>query len=195
MSNDKLVEILGISTKTLYKYFKNKEDLLEQSLDYYYAQQYELLKKMPKDQSAACAFFDIWYNAIVAGYKINNLFYKDLHYYYPELGKKSEAAVIKKFSEQFLLVIQRGIKEGTFQKEIIPEVILENIFVQYEAIARSERFKRFRLSPNDLFLNTIAYYIRGFCTQKGAKELDEHIQSHLITLNGKKPAKNALANN
>ena len=50
MSNDKLVEILGISTKTLYKYFKNKEDLLEQSLNYYYAQQYELLKKMPKDQ-------------------------------------------------------------------------------------------------------------------------------------------------
>ena len=128
MSNDKLVEVLGISTKTLYKYFKNKEDLLEQALDYYYAQQYEGLKKMPADQSAACALFDIWYNAIVAGYKINNLFYKDLHYYYPELGKKSEAAVIKKFSEQFLLIIQRGINKGSFRKEIIPEVVLENIF-------------------------------------------------------------------
>jgi len=192
MSNDKLVEQLGISTKTLYKYFKNKEELLEEALNYYYTQQYEALKKMPADQSAACLLFDLWYEAIVAGHKINTLFYKDLHYYYPELGERSEVAVIKKFSEQFLLIIQRGLDESSFRKEIIPEVALENIFVQYEAIARLERFKRFHLSPNIIFLNTIAHYIRGFCSQKGIEELDEHIQTHLLSLNHKKSTKNAL---
>src|SRR5947207_2030130 len=121
MSNDKLVEQLGISTKTLYKYFQNKEDLLEQALDFYYTQQYEELKKMRADKGAACLLFDIWYTAIVAGNKINNVFYKDLHYYYPELGRKSEVAVTKKFSQQFLLIIQRGIEEGSFRKDIIPE--------------------------------------------------------------------------
>src|SRR5206468_2834274 len=157
MSNDKLVEVLGISTKTLYKYFKTKEDLLEQALDFYYTRQYDALKQRLQElKGTSCLLFDIWYNAVVAGYKINNLFYKDLHYYYPELGKKSEAAVVKKFSEQFLLVIRRGMDDGSFQKEIIPEVILENIFVQYEAIARSDRFKRFRLSPDDILFNTIA---------------------------------------
>src|SRR5437868_15488766 len=101
MSNQKLVELLGISTKTLYKYFKNKEDLLEQALDFYYTQQYEELKKLPTDKNPACILFDIWHVAIVAGYNINTVFYKDLHYYYPELGRKSEAAVTKKFSKQF----------------------------------------------------------------------------------------------
>src|SRR3954468_23480341 len=152
MSNDKLVEQLGISTKTLYKYFKNKEDLLEQALDSYYTQQYEGLKKMPADKGMACLLFDIWYTAIVAGYKINNVFYKDLHYYYPELARKSEIAVTKKFSEQFLLSIRRGIDEGSFRKDIIPEVVLENIFVQYEAIARLDRFKRFKLSSTSILL-------------------------------------------
>jgi len=192
MSNDKLVEQLGISTKTLYKYFKNKEELLEEALDFYYTQQYEELKKKPADKSAACLLFDIWYEAIVAGYKINNVFYKDLHYYYPELGRKSEAAVVKKFSEQFLLTITRGMAEDSFRKDIIPEVVLENIFVQYEAIARLDRFKRFRLSPTSILLNTIAHFIRGFCTQKGSKELDDHIQTHLLSVDGKKSLKDAL---
>jgi len=194
MSNDKLVELLGISTKTLYKYFKNKEELLEEALDFYYTQQYEMLKKMPTDQSAACLLFELWYTAIVAGNKINNVFYKDLHHYYPELAKRSEVTAKIKFVEQFLLIIQRGVSEGSFRDDIIPEVVLENIFVQYEGIARSDRFKRFRLSANTLLLNTIAHYIRGFCTQKGAIELDEQIQSHLRSLTETKSAKNALSN-
>lgn len=56
MSNQKLVELLGISTKTIYKYFKNKEELLEEVLYLYHDKQYEMLINLPNEQNAVCLF-------------------------------------------------------------------------------------------------------------------------------------------
>lgn len=91
MSVQKLIEPLGISTKTVYKYFKNKEELLEEALHLYHAQQYEMLENLSVDQNAATLFFDIWYKSIEIEYKVNKAFFHDLHYYYPELGKKNRS--------------------------------------------------------------------------------------------------------
>jgi len=194
MSNNKLVEQLGISTKTIYKYFKNKEELLEEVLQVHYAQQYEILKSLPAEQRAASLFFDLWYMAVMREYDVNNAFFRDLHYYYPELERKIEIAVTKKFTREFVRIIRRAIEEVSFRKDIISEVVLENIYVQYESVARSERFKRFRLSPENIFLNTIASTIRGICTVKGAEEIDEHIQTREFSVNFKKSNKNAPVN-
>ena len=50
MSIQKLVEPMGISTKTVYKYFKNKEELLEEALHLHYAQQFQILEERIADQ-------------------------------------------------------------------------------------------------------------------------------------------------
>jgi TetR/AcrR family transcriptional regulator, cholesterol catabolism regulator len=185
MSIQKLIEPLGISTKTVYKYFKNKEELLEEALNLYFRQQYETMTTYPADQSGASHFFDLWRVAVETEHKVNKAFFQDLYYYYPELGQKIDRAVAKKFSEQFLLVIKKGINDGTFRQEIIPEVVLESIYVLYTAIIRIEHFKGFRLSQNELMLNTITPVIRGICTEKGVKELDKHIQNLKTSGNGK----------
>lgn len=175
MNNEKLVDLLGISTKTIYKYFKNKEKLVEEVVILHHLQGFEMFKNRSVS-SAACLFFDLWHSAVMAEYDVNNTFFRDLHYYYPELLKKIEKLTTRKFTEQFLNIINRAIEEGSFRNDILLEVFLENIYVQYEATARSDRFKRFRLSPDILLLNTISNSIRGICTLKGAVALDRHIQ-------------------
>jgi len=176
MSIQKLVEPLGISTKTVYKYFKNKEELLEEALHLYHGKQYETLENRPAEQNAACAFFDVWQTGVELEYKVNKVFYHDLHYYYPELEGKVDAAITKKFEQHFLSIIHRGIKQGAFRKDILPEIALQSVFILYRGAVRTEHFKSFRLSANDILLNTIASYIRGLCTEKGIQALDEHIR-------------------
>ncbi|MES1222382.1 MAG: TetR/AcrR family transcriptional regulator [Bacteroidota bacterium] len=176
MSNDKLVELLGISTKTLYKHFANKEELLEEVLYLYHNMQYEKLQNLPIDQNAACVFFDVWQLAVETEYKVNKVFYDDLSYYYPRLEKKVEKTIGKKFEKFFLSIIQRGIEEGSFRKEIPPRVALQSVFVLHRMAVRNERFKKFRLSANDLLLDTTAVYIRGLCTDEGIHALDKHIK-------------------
>lgn len=177
MSIRKLVDPIGISTKTFYKYFKDKEELLEAVLHLHYTQQYQLLENYSADQNVVTLFFDIWHAAIEGEYSVSNKFFHDLHYYYPELERKTEAAIGHKFWKKIEQIVQKGIKEGVFREDSCPEVVLEGIAVLYGAVARSGDFKKFRKSPHEIFLNTIVLYIRGLCTRKGIRQLDKHISS------------------
>jgi TetR/AcrR family transcriptional regulator, cholesterol catabolism regulator len=175
MSIKKLIEPLGISTKTVYKYYKNKEELLEGVLQLHYDQQFHLVENLSADENVVLRLFDIWYLAIERAYDVNDLFYKDLHYYYPELEKKNELAVGAKFGLLLENLIRKGISAGVFKEGILPEVAMEGIYVLHNAIARTDLFKKFSVSPYEILLNTIALYIRGLCTPKGIQELEEYI--------------------
>ncbi len=187
MSIQKLIEPLGISTKTVYKYFKNKEELLEEALNLYYAQHREIWKSQAAIHSAVILFFEIWHNGIELEYNVNKAFFEDLHYYYPDLLKKKETELDKEYTKQFIQVIYKGIEQGLFQKDINPEIIFMGITVLYQAIVREDQFKRYKTSSVEIFLNTIALYIRGLCTEQGIKELDNHIQTLKVTSEMKLP--------
>jgi AcrR family transcriptional regulator len=186
MSIQKLIAPLGISTKTVYKYFKNKEELLENALHLHYAQQFQMLEKLSEDQNVVSLILDVWYKAFEMEYKVTNTFFQDLNYYYPELERKIQASIAAKFAKQFVQIIQKGIDEGVFQDNIIPAVIMESIYVLYDATVRTERYKQFRVSPFEVLLNTIVIYIKGFCTTKGIRELEEHIKTFEPFGKGKK---------
>ncbi len=175
MSVQKLVASLGISTKTMYRYYKNKEELLEEVLKLYYARQYRLLEDLEADQKVVSLFIDIWYTAIEREYSVNNIFFHDLHYYYPELDRKLETSIGLEFWKRFEQIIQKGIREGVFRDGIHPELALEGLGVLYNAVGRTEKYERFHQPPFEIFLNSIALYIRGLCTQKGLQEFDAHI--------------------
>jgi AcrR family transcriptional regulator len=175
MSNEKLVSVLGISTKTIYKYFKNKENLLEEVLHLYHDQKYEMLQNLPSNQSAVCVLFDIWRAAIETEPKVSKVFYQDLNYYYPKLAKKVESSISKKFSDKFIEIIEQGIEEKVFRDDIIPELVLEGIYALYVSIVREQHYKNLSASLFEIVLNTMAVYFRGFCTDKGIKVLDKHI--------------------
>jgi hypothetical protein len=151
--------------------------LLEQVLHLYHKEQYEMLENLSVEQNAVCLFFDVWQIAVEAEYKINKVFYDDLHYYYPELESKVEKAIGKKFEQFFLSIIQRGLAQGSFRKEIPPEVALRSVLVLHRAAVRKEHFKRFHLSAIDLLLGTTVVYIRGLCTNEGIVALDAYIKN------------------
>jgi AcrR family transcriptional regulator len=183
MSIQKLVAPLGISTKTVYKYFENKEQLLEEALSLYYVQQYGLLQSVNTGKNVASVLFDVWYIGIETECKVNKVFFHDLNYYYPELEKKVEETISKKVWKHFIKLIKRGIEEGFFREDIDPEIALEAISAVYVSIARTTNFKKFRNPLSHIFLNTITIFIRGFCTPKGVKELDSYITA--VTTSGK----------
>jgi AcrR family transcriptional regulator len=194
MTNDNLVALLGISTKTLYKHFKDKEDLLAQSLELFFAQQNELLENLAPRESTPILLFYIWQQGFNMEFKVNKSFFHDLHYYYPELEKKVEVRNVKKLWKQFIQIINRGKEEGDLRKEIIPEVVLEGISVLYVSIVRKGEFKKLGLSPNEILLNTIAAYLRGICTEKGIQILDKHIKSFKASEKNKASRKEVLIN-
>jgi len=175
MSIKKIIEPLGISTKTIYKHFKNKEELLEQVLILHYEQQYQLLENLSEEQDVVGLLLDVWYFAVKRGYDVNNLFYNDLHYYYPELERKIETSVGRKFGVHFQKLIINGINEGVFRSDVHSGVVMEGIYVLYNSVTRTELYARYGVSPYNVMLNTIVNLIRGFCTPKGIENMEKHL--------------------
>ena len=185
MSIQKLIVPLGISTKTVYKYYKNKEDLLENVLSLFQEQRYNAFKAYKDKKNAVSLFLDIWYSGVENEFNVNNKFFNDLKVYYPELNSKYETELGHKVWEQLLQVFMIGQKDGIFINYLMPEVAFEGISVLFNAITRTEQFSKFNSTSFQIFCNTIVPCIRGFCTAKGLEQLEEHVKGfNIVCLSG-----------
>jgi AcrR family transcriptional regulator len=173
MTVQNLVSPLGISTKTVYKYFKNKEDLLKECLVLHYTILIrELLESVEKCPNAVQAMATIWNQTIKADFGVAKSFYHDLNYYYPSL----QDGILKKYGNRItntvIDVMNRGIKEGYFIGDLNPLLSFKAMTVLYSSITRTDQYKNLKLPANILAEQTVFVYLRGICTEKGLKELN-----------------------
>jgi hypothetical protein len=175
MTVQNLVSPLGISTKTVYKYFQNKEDLLKECLVLHYTTQIrELLELIERSPNAVQAMATFWNLAIAADFGVARSFYHDLNYYYPSL----QDGILKKYgtkiSDSVVKLMKGGIKDGYFIKDLNPSLSLKAMTILYSSITRTDQYKNLKLSANTLAEQTVLVYLRGICTEKGLKELNSY---------------------
>ena len=175
MTIKKLVEPMGISTKTVYKYFTSKEDLLAECLRKLYGGYYdEFTAIFSKGYDPVNTLLNVYEGALNKDFGVNHQFFHDLNYYYPELQNEAIAQSSQNYGRMFLPLMQRGIDEGYFQSFLAPEVALKGISTLYTSITRSEDYKDFKGDPYQLFKNLVKVYIRGMCTEKGLKKIENN---------------------
>lgn len=174
MTIQKLIEPIGISTKTVYKYFNSKEDLLAECLRVLYGSYHnEFVAILSIDQSPVNHLLILFRSTLGKDFGVNQEFFHDLNYYYPELQNAAIRYYVENYPRLMVPVVQRGIDEGYFQSFIVPELALTGISTLYTSITRPEDKKR-RDNPYELFRNLVEVYIRGMCTQKGLKEIENN---------------------
>ena len=170
MTVQKLIAPMGISTKTVYKYFNDKEELLKHCLVKHYS---ELAKDFDITGSSnpVIVIFKLWHNAMELDFGVNHIFYHDLNYYYPRLQDSILHRFFKKRFSKLGELMEKGVKQGYFRNDIVPAMIPEVTSALYSSITRTDQFKKYKLTPGVLMQNTIEAYLRGVCTEKGLKEL------------------------
>ena len=169
MTVQKLVQPMGISTKTVYRYFNDKEELLKHCLVKHYS---ELAKDFDMTGSnPVIIILKLWHNVLALDFGVNHVFYHDLNYYYPELQDSILHRFFQKRFSKLGELMEKGVKQGYFRKDIVPAIIPEVTSVLYSSITRTDQFKKYKLTPRVLMQNTIEAYLRGVCTEKGLNEL------------------------
>ena len=168
MTMQKLAAALGISTKTLYKYFADKEALLEACLMAHYAGMDQEIKGIvaaePNPVDFICALYE---KSTALDFGANYLFYHDLNHYYPDLQDKVIVRNAGLIGDILTSTLQLGIDDGYFLPYLQPLVVLQAITVLYTSVTRFDTYSNFNLSPEELVKHTIDIYLRGICTDKG----------------------------
>lgn len=174
MTVQNLVAPLGISTKTVYKYFKDKEDLLKQCLNLHYKRLSEELANLKNEQSnPVILLFKIWHMAFRTDFGVNHIFYHDLNYYFPQLQDAIVEKYLKKNNNWLEELLIEAGRQGYLRNDIVPAVAIESIRVLYAAITRTPHYKKFKLLPAQLMQNTLEVFLRGMCTDKGLATIQQ----------------------
>ena len=171
----KLIEPMGISTKTVYKYFESKEDLLAECLRVLYDGYYnEFAAILSKGDDPVTTLLIIFRGTVVKDFGVNHQFFHDLNYYYPELQNEAINRKSKEYGSLLIPLTQKGIDEGYFHQFLVAEMALKGISLLYTSITRSDDYRNYKGSPYLLFKNLVEVYIRGMCTEKGLREIENN---------------------
>lgn len=167
---DDIAGSLGISKRTLYEIFPNKESLLLEGIRLKQAMGEEemakyVTEKNPNTMDIIMKFYHMQMEELsslpltfiteISRYPLVTEFLRKKH-------QKSEENA-NRFS-------QRGVKEGYFRSDVDYELISRlGEGMTQNAIARQLYFQ---YEPQYIFRNIIFLFLRGFCTQKGLEYID-----------------------
>lgn len=178
---DDIANDLGISKKTIYKHFKNKVELVDNTISY-------LHDSMHKTVMSVCS---VGYNAIQENFEIKKIFsdvFKNsdnspmyqLQKYYPKTYSKIMKNEFSMFKDCILQNIEKGISEGLYRKNLDKELITKFYFSLMISVHDSNLYTYNKNTINKLERKVLEYHIRAIATLKGLKILEEQLEINSI---------------
>ena len=182
VSMDDLASSLGISKRTLYENFKDKEDVLLSYLisirDYRNDRIVELIEQSSNIVEVFLYFIDFHKNKKMPSTK----FYEDIYKYYPRIYKLIQQDVEKNkvYLTQFL---KQGIAEGYIRDNLNIDVAAFLVEESTYTYIRASYLEKPPFSFQELFFTMMINFIRGISTDKGIKIIDNYLLNKTKEIN------------
>ena len=177
---DDVAHDLGISKRTLYELFADKEDLLYYSIKHLFMMEAsDVLKSVDKEQMVIPTLFEI-FDAMMARSAVRKRVMENLAKFYPELYER-----VMTENRDFGLSALRDQLNTLVEKGLISEMAdidLSVTMFYYTSMGLMRRQGRLVL-PNgiselDAFRYTIINFFRGIATLKGVEQIDAWLAKH-----------------
>ena len=167
---DDVAKTMGISKRTIYEIYAKKEDLLFEVVVKHFKHR---LDKMELAVSRCHNVMEILlevYHMKVADFKNTNpLFFTEM-VKYPQL----QQFLIEQndhMRDNSLVFIKRGVEEGFFRADLNYEMAVLQFDAMGQYIMEKELYRQY--SIEDIFRNLVFVSLRGLCTDKGIKAIDD----------------------
>ena len=165
---DNICSELGMSKKTIYKYFQDKESIATESINFYFSGLLSEINRLNKTCKNSIEFsikLSRFFRSTIND--INPLYVKDVKKYYPSLDKIINEYKSKIFFKGVSDNIVRGKKEGYIRKEI-DEVILSKLRIEEMEIAFDQDvFPYQEYDFRKVQVQFFDHFMRGILTEKG----------------------------
>ncbi|MEY4084870.1 MAG: hypothetical protein RL074_657 [Bacteroidota bacterium] len=172
---DDIANEMCISKKTIYKYFCNKEILIEETTETGLKQINQTIAKIVANN----------HNAIEENFEIIKMFKEmfnsietspsyQLKKHYPEIYQKLISQSKTECHSMFEQNIEKGIQEGLYRNELN---IQSHVYFYYALISSINENIVSEKESKKLELEALEYHIRAMATPKGIIELEKHLKT------------------
>jgi len=174
---DDVARELGMSKKTIYKYFENKASLVHRSIRARFEEiQQTLLEVHERNSNAIDELIEV--DEVVGGIMRNqnpSLRFQ-LQKYYPETFREVFEGRHELLSSMVSENIERGKSDGLYRKEACTEVISFLYCAKMTTIPEEEMELFETKSMPYVMHQALEYHIRGLATEKGLKYLEKKLK-------------------
>jgi AcrR family transcriptional regulator len=168
MTMDFIAEQLGVSKRTIYENFKDKDELLTHCIEVGMKEQSSKNEESIRNsENTIEATFKFIKNSIDTLDTINPLFFFDIEKYYPNLWKTKIIENENQNLNHIIELLNQGIGEDLFRKEINGDIVARLILEQFKMLSNHELFPNDKFSKVDVFENIMINFLRGIATRKG----------------------------
>ena len=176
---DDIAALLGISKRTLYEIYSNKEELLLECVKFQEGQYDAYMASFEKDPSNNVIDIIIeFYNKQIQWLSdVNPLYFSDIQKYSQVVSyfERRDRDIERK--QDKMIFYQRGIREGVFRDDVDYDVLSRILKASIDYIKQTQMYKEYDLTR--ILNNIIMLFIRGVCTYDGIKQFDALMSSRL----------------
>ena len=167
---DMLAKELGISKRTMYEIFEDKETLLFEGIKVYGERKREYMHSYAEEgHDVIDIIMEAYHMKVEEVRAVNPDFYLDLMKY-PRLAQYMKEAQ-QKSREGFLAFMKRGVDDGYFRPDVNYELVPHIFDALGQYILTNSLVQQY--SVEELFSNCFLIALRGFCTDKGLHTIDK----------------------
>ena len=176
---DDISKKMGISKKTLYEYFENKEMLVRASTSMKYNEVMNSIIEIKK--SAKDPIMEVY---LIKKELLQHLSNEttspqyQLQKYYPEIYHELKEKEFKIFNKMFKESLKKGIKMSLFRKEIRIKFITRIYFNGLRGIRDINLFPLDKYKIDELITDFFEYHLRAISTKKGLSLLKNYKQKY-----------------
>jgi len=176
---DEIANALGVSKKTIYKYFKNKTDLVDAVTDHIFnvissgIDKICELKENPIDE-----LFDIKQFVMTHLKDEKSSPQYQLQKYYPKIYLSLKQKQFEVMQDCVIENLKYGIKLGIYREHIDTEFISRIYFNGLTGIKDKDMFPLNNYSMKTLMNRYYEYHLRGICTEKGIEQLEKQLHNN-----------------
>jgi AcrR family transcriptional regulator len=173
---DDIAGEMCISKKTIYKYFCNKEILIEESTAMVHKEVHQIIDSIVAKN----------YNAIEENFEIRKMFKEmfkagdtspvfQLKKHYPEIYDTVMSREINECNSVFKQNIEKGIQQDLYRKDIVIDSYVEFYYTLIFSINGNISSEK---EAKEMELQALEYHTRAMATPKGIIELEKQLQNY-----------------
>ena len=172
---DDIAAALGISKRTLYEVFSDKESLLKECIlkaqedrDKYLQQVYE------ESHNVLEVILAVFQKSIEMFHRTNKRFFEDIKKY-PRVYEMMRARQDSD-SEKTMSFFKVGVDQGIFRSDVNFAIVNMLVREQFDVLLNTDICNEYPFI--EVYESIMFTYIRGISTEKGAKVLEDFIQEY-----------------
>lgn len=178
VSMDDIARELGISKKTLYQFFENKEDLITKTIESHLHDEVCDIDRIVGHANNALEEIMLLARHVIGQFQeLTSSVVYDLKKYYPEAWNLIDQMQRDHVYKSILNNLTRGIAEGDYRNDLDPEIMARlHVGSLYLPIDHT-LFPIREFQPDQVFKEYIYHFVRGVASEQGLEKINQFLQA------------------